>query len=296
MAVLKMKENGTFTILQLTDLHIGSFPFHQKDNQTFALIKEMTERTNPDLIVITGDVIWSEGVPHPEKSFKKVIEVLNGLQVPVAITYGNHDTEEGITRSDLRSLEENLDFPVEKKHVHVVEDRASFCVEVMDRNGDVANVLYFIDSGAVDPLEIGTYEYVHPDQVTWFNEVSKKYGVRKTNEKSDLLFLHIPLPEYKEAWNEGSVSGTRNEEISSPLVNTGLFTSILIDGKVSGVFCGHDHDNDFIATYHGVTLGFGRVSGYHCYGELVRGGRVIQIAAGEPFTTNILETDPLWNE
>lgn len=296
MVELKMREDGTFTILQLTDLHIGSFPFHKKDEQTFALLKEMTEKANPDLIVITGDVIWSEGVPKPEKSFNQVIDVLNDLQVPVAITYGNHDTEEGIARSDLRSLEEKLTFPVEKKHFHVVEDRASFCVEVFDRNGRVGNVLYLIDSGSIDPLKIGTYEYVHPDQVTWFNDVSKTYGDRKKNEKSDLLFLHIPLPEYKEAWVHGRVSGTRNEVISSPLVNTGLFTSILIDGRVAGVFCGHDHDNDFVASYHGVKLGFGRVSGYHCYGELVRGGRVIQLRENEPFTTNILETDPLWNE
>ena len=32
-------------------------------------------------------------------------------------------------------------------------------------------------------------------------------------------------------------------------------------GDVFGVFCGHDHDNDFVTQYAGVMLGYGRYSG-----------------------------------
>ena len=152
---LKLGEDGKFTILQLTDLHIGSMPFHEHDLLTFQHIKDMTEKVNPDLVVITGDLIWSEGVPGPEKSYDALITVLNDLKKPIAITYGNHDSEEGITRSDLREMEKEIDWLVEKKHTHLVEDRASYCVEIKDRNGETANVLYFIDSGALDPLGIG---------------------------------------------------------------------------------------------------------------------------------------------
>lgn len=31
-------------------------------------------------------------------------------------------------------------------------------------------------------------------------------------------------------------------------------------------FLGHDHSNDFIGDYHGISLGFGRKTGYGCYG------------------------------
>lgn len=288
-----MNETGEFNILQLTDLHIGSVPFHEQDYETFAHIKEMTERANPDLVVITGDLIWSEGVPNPKASFEKVIEVLNELHKPIAITYGNHDTEEGITRSTLRSMEEKIDNLVKKKHLHIVEDRESYCVEISGKDGSVEKVLYFIDSGSIDPLQIGTYEYIHPDQVTWFNRVSKKYEARKSEEKQDLLFFHIPLPEYKDAWIEGKAYGHRKEEVSSPVVNTGLFTSLLMNGRVEGVFCGHDHDNDFIAAYHGIQLGYGRISGYHCYGELDRGARIIQLYRDRPMETSVIETNKI---
>ncbi|KGX85862.1 metallophosphoesterase family protein [Pontibacillus litoralis] len=286
---LRLKENNPFKILQLTDLHIGSVPFDQYDSRTFQHIKEMTEMTNPDLVVITGDLIWSEGVEHPEKSFQALLDELNALHTPVAITYGNHDTEEGVTRSALREMEAGLHLLAPKKHEHIVEDRASYCLEVLDQQGEVAHILYMVDSGARDPLEIGTYEFVHPDQVTWFNEVSTYYASRENEWKQDALFLHIPLPEYKEAWAEGKVSGQKREPISSPMVNTGLFTSLLLNGNIAGVFCGHDHDNDFVAEYHGIQLCFGKVSGFQCYGELNRGARMIEFHPQEPMQTYIVE-------
>lgn len=44
-----------------------------------------------------------------------------------------------------------------------------------------------------------------------------------------LLFQHIPLKEYETAWNEGKIDtskhlhGSNNEDVYSPVVNTGLF-------------------------------------------------------------------------
>jgi len=291
MMQLKVGKNGTFKILQLTDLHVGSLPFNEQDLHTFEHIKDMTEKANPDLIVISGDLVWSEGVPNPQDSFNALVSVLNELETPIAITYGNHDTEEGITRSDIRSLESQIHLLAEKKYSHVAEDRESYCVEITKEDGTVSNVLYLLDSGADDPLKIGQYEYVHPDQVTWFNEVSRKYQNRTNDFKPDMLFLHIPLLEYKEAFCNGQVSGTKYEDISSPVINTGLYTSLLINGKVAGVFCGHDHDNDFVADYQGIKLGFGRISGFNCYGELTRGARVFTLYDDKAFETSIIETE-----
>lgn len=285
------KQNETFTIMQLTDLHVGAMPFDQLDQYTFNHIRQMTELVNPELIVISGDLIWSEGVRAPEKSFDALLDVLNGLQKPITITYGNHDSEEGITRSQLREMEGKLDRLVDKKHLHIVEDRASYCIEIKDTHGKVAHVLYLIDSGALDPLQFGTYEYVHPEQVSWFNEVSKSYSTRNAELKQDLLFLHIPLPEYEDAYRRGQVSGQKKERISSPELNIGLFASLMMNGQIAGIFCGHDHDNDFVAEYAGIRFCYGRVSGFNTYGELTRGARVIELWDDAPFETHIVETE-----
>ena len=48
-------------ILQLSDLHIG--PHNDaKDQKTYDLIQHMMTHYRPDITVLTGDQIWSEGV------------------------------------------------------------------------------------------------------------------------------------------------------------------------------------------------------------------------------------------
>lgn len=55
-----------------------------------------------------------------------------------------------------------------------------------------------------------------------------------------VVFLHIPLPEYTELLNTEEVYGNYGEQCCCPTVNSGFFKS-LVDRKVRGVFCGHDH-------------------------------------------------------
>jgi hypothetical protein len=53
-------------------------------------------------------------------------------------------------------------------------------------------------------------------------------------------------------------------------------------GDVMGIFVGHDHDNDFVAMYHGILLGYGRFSGGNTeYNHLSNGGRVIILKEGK---------------
>lgn len=52
-------------------------------------------------------------------------------------------------------------------------------------------------------------------------------------------------------------------------------------GAVLGTFAGHDHDNDYCGRLHGISLCYGRVGGYHCYGKLQRGARIIRLFEGE---------------
>ncbi|MGJ9458443.1 metallophosphoesterase family protein [Oceanobacillus sp. CF4.6] len=290
---LTYREDGTFNIVQLTDLHIGSIPHHEDDYKTFALIDKAFEKLDADLIVITGDLIWSEGVPNADKVFKELLQRINNHDIPVAITYGNHDSEDEFTRSSLREMESGLDHFVEKKNICIVDDRESYTIEIYDQSGEtVKNVLYVIDSGADAPLLIGNYDWVHPEQVNWFREVSKQYKNVEAGQ-SDLIFMHIPLPEYWQA-SQNILSGECNETndmISAPYINTGLFASAVLNGQIAGVFVGHDHDNNFVGEHFGIKLVYGQVSGYQCYGDLERGARLIQLTVEGMETKTIVESD-----
>lgn len=79
-------------------------------------------------------------------------------------------------------------------------------------------------------------------------------------------------------WNFYKVRGIKEEFVYCPRYNTGLFSSFKSNGNMKGVFCGHDHNNDYSGNYHGIELVFGRKTGYGSYGPTVqRGGTVIKL-------------------
>ncbi|KRM04010.1 histidinol phosphate phosphatase HisJ family protein [Liquorilactobacillus ghanensis DSM 18630] len=143
-------------------------------------------------------------------------------------------------------------------------------------------MLYVWDSGAYSHWRnYEEYAAIEPEQIDWFNKLPYK---RKAGN-IDLVFLHIPLPEYKLAAKK-IFQGEKNEEICSSLTNSGLFYSLLRRQNVKALFAGHDHDNNFVGEYHGIKLGYGNVTGYNTYGVLARGVRIIELK-NDQFETEI---------
>ena len=52
---LRFNSNGEFTILQFTDLHFGEDS--EEDAQTQKLQVKLIKQVNPDLVVLTGDML-----------------------------------------------------------------------------------------------------------------------------------------------------------------------------------------------------------------------------------------------
>lgn len=277
---LRYLPSGRFRILQFTDTHIGNIPHHEDDFKTFALIKNALEAYDPDLIVHTGDIIWSEGVEHSGKIFKSLMKRFNDFQIPIMVTWGNHDAEEFVTRADLnRIFEETVEKRPDKNHVFFDGDREAYTVEILDPHTDqVRNVLYALDSGTYAPLDIGTYDWNTPRQVEWFRKTSAFYR-KGDGVKRNIVFQHMPLPEYWQAANhiQAGICHETNEMISAPHLNTGLFANMVLDGETWGMAVGHDHENDFDGLWQGLHLVYGRVSGFQTYGAEDRGVRIFDL-------------------
>lgn len=283
---LKFNADGRFRIIQFTDTHIGNMPFHEDDYRTFKLIRDALATFDADLIVHTGDLIWSDGVKDAHIVFEKLLEVFAEAHKPMAITFGNHDAEEIVTRADLRRIfQEVVPGAVDKQNSFIIEDRESYTVEIKSSQGEqVERVLYFIDSGADAPLEIGTYDWLRPEQVNWFKETADKYR-QGHGQAKNIIFQHIPLPEYWQAAENilDGVNHETNEAISAPHLNTGLFANMVLDGETWGMFVGHDHENNFDGLHHGIHLVYGNVSGYQTYGGEERGIRIIDLLEEAPY-------------
>ena len=280
-------KNHKLELLQFTDIHIGQAPFNEEDQKTFAMIDQTLAKTTADLIVITGDLIWSDGVIEPTKGLEALAEIFNKYPIPLAITYGNHDSEETIDRHDLHELEKKLfnHLALKANQFFDPNQKECFTIEIKDDN-QLVNVLYFIDSGANALIDYESYDWVSLEQIKWYDETFAKY--QKINHTKDLLFLHIPLPEYLQA-GERIVEGRfweMNPRISAPKLNTGLFSHLLENNHLLSTFCGHDHDNNFEGIYLGQRLIYGNVTGYNCYGDLPRGYRKITLKPDQ-MTTSI---------
>lgn len=93
-----------------------------------------------------------------------------------------------------------------------------------------------------------------------------------------------PFPEYRA---ELPRVGFFGEPVCDPQLNSGLFNAMLECGDVMGVFCGHDHNNDYAINNRGILLAYGRYSGGDTvYNDIPNGGRVIVFNEGSRhFTT-----------
>lgn len=272
-------KNDSFKIVQFTDTHFGNLPHHRDDIRTFNLINQILRLEKPDLIVHTGDIMWSEGVKDSSKVFQIVMEHFDKYDIPFAITFGNHDSEEGITRKELREIyDKHVKNKVEKEDVFIIDDKESYVIRLRDNNEDIA-ILYIIDSGDFDKYGYGIYDWNSPEQVEWFRKTSQKYK-KNDGVKRGIVFQHIPLPEYWQSKNNiiYGLQEETNEPISAPKINTGLFANMLLNGETWGMIVGHDHENNFDSSLYGIHLAYANSSGYQAYGDLPKGATVIEIS------------------
>lgn len=272
-------KNDSFKIVQFTDTHFGNLPHHRDDIRTFDLINQILRLEKPDLIVHTGDIMWSEGVKDSSKVFQIVMEHFDKYDIPLAITFGNHDSEEGITRKELREIyDKHVKNKVEKEDVFIIDDKESYVIRLRDNNEDIA-ILYIIDSGDFDKYGYGIYDWNSPEQVEWFRKTSQKYK-KNDGVKRGIVFQHIPLPEYWQSKNNiiYGLQEETNEPISAPKINTGLFANMLLNGETWGMIVGHDHENNFDSSLYGIHLAYANSSGYQAYGDLPKGATVIEIS------------------
>ena len=247
---LKFNANGKFKIVQFTDVHyIYNDP---RSDVSIERINEVLDAEKPDLVIFTGDVIY--GKPA-EEGIRTVLNLVSKREIPFAVTFGNHDNEQGLTREELfkiiQSIPHNLTTTTEG-----ISGVTNFILPLKSSDGSKdAEILYVFDSHSYSQIKgIGGYDYIDFDQIQWYRENSRKYTeANGGNPVPSLAFFHIALPEYNQAASDETavLFGIRKERACAPRLNSGLFTAMKEMGDVEGIFVGHDHDDDYAVMWHG---------------------------------------------
>jgi hypothetical protein len=126
--------------------------------------------------------------------------------------------------------------------------------------------LWFLDTGVADCLGIPGYGCIEPSQVNWFREQNYQIEASDPSKGKGFLFIHIPLIEYMNLYNDYEFYGHRGELVGYPSANTGVFSALKEQQSVEWVVCGHEHVNDYYGNYYGINLAYGRKTGFGCYG------------------------------
>lgn len=281
MMQLRFRPDRTFTVVQFTDLHIHDDRDTAK--ATLDLMAQVLDAEQPDLAILTGDIIAGRSCSNPRESFRQAVTPLEDRGIPWAAVFGNHDDEGIHSRRELMALQQEMPHCLSEPGPLVVPGVGNYVLSVLSAVADEpAAYLYCLDSGSYAPEGIGGYAWIEPRQVAWYRETAASLGQTGPDPLPALAFFHIPLPEFHLVWERGGCEGVKYEAVCAPVLNSGLFLQMVDVGDVLGVFVGHDHVNDFEGELCGIRLCYGRAGGYGTYGKegFPRGARLIRLREG----------------
>ncbi len=285
---LSFHKDGSFKITQFTDTHICA---EKPESDTcIQMINATLTNEHPDLIIFSGDVVT--GKPAV-KGWKMVMDPIAKSGIPFCVVLGNHDDEQDISREEIAKIVTSYPNNLNTIKNGQLEDLVLSINSSSSK--ETAALIYCIDSHAYSSIDtVKGYGWFSNEQVNWYRKTSAGYSKQNGGKPYPALaFFHIPLPEYKQAFEnkKGHQVGHRLEDECSPKINTGMFASFLECKDVMGTFVGHDHNNDYAASLYGITLCYGRFSGGNTtYNDVPNGSRIIKLKEGDyGFSTWIRE-------
>ena len=271
MIELPWKEN--YSILQLNDIHIGikddldlQFKYLER------VIKD--DEAKADLIVLNGDLFTFAN----RSTAKRLFSFMDDQKVNWTVTFGNHDEQAYFSIDWLTGYLNKLnDKRASGGSYCVFKDlqdddimgNGNFVINLM-KDSKVKEQIFLMDSNRYNFGEYAGYDYIHEDQIKWYEDVVKDTTTNNggTPVKS-VAFFHIPVPEFETAWEkakEGSsevnvvipqTDKSEYEGVAAPKLNTGLFDKMVELGSTNAIFCAHDHKNNYAIEYKGIILSYG---------------------------------------
>lgn len=313
---LRFSKNGKFKIMICGDPHVkanlDTTLLKRKDIDTRELLEEAIDRTNPDLVVIMGDIITAQNKEEYRKCFRHYLDSVISRNIPLAYVNGNHDhdREDKFHVNDILSVFSEYENCVAFNDTPEIDRSVNYFANILSYENDTPKYnLWFIDSNNLcKDKEISVYDWVHTDQIEWYEKKAKEMKEKNDGKPiPSLLFQHIPVPEVYELlrpakkweipfavpghgiWEDtyyvlkNGIKGYLGEGPCSPCFNNGQFESWKKVGDIVGAFFGHDHMNDFEGYVDGIYLAQNKLSGFFPYTDGCRTGvRLVTLDENNP--------------
>jgi predicted MPP superfamily phosphohydrolase len=257
---VKINKNRDIKILQLTDLHIGNGVLCvKKDRKAFEDVCALIEFTTPDLIILTGDLVYpmsiSSGTNDNLTALKVVAGVIEQYKTPWTMCFGNHDAEfcAKYTKAELCDYLESdeLKYCLFERGDSALNGMGNHIINVYNNDSSLNSSLILLDNGEyLRQTQISGYAPVSQLQTDWYSESITELNTYFGKTIQSFVFLHVPLKTYETAWQEYRSGNTNNttyyygwanekgEKISSAENDGTFFDTILNLDSTKGIFCG----------------------------------------------------------
>ncbi len=267
---IQFNSDGKLKILHVADTHLE---FNKNLDASIWVIERACDEEKPDMVVLTGDNLKNYDDPAETKRLiNALMNVFDSRNIPVAVTFGNHDSSEGaMSREELMAYYNSFSCSVSVDDGEKLSGCGTYNIPVLSSDGEkVSFNIWIFDSGDYDNDEPRHYDRVHTDQIEWYKEVSGKLQAENGGEKvNSVVFQHIIVPEVYDALKKVDFSqpfavehiynedeyyvfnpdvvnyGTLNEKPCPGYYNDGQFDALVETGDVLAMFTGHDHTNAF---------------------------------------------------
>ncbi len=300
---LPINENGKFKILVLTDLHErqanGDKEIKKKTEDAMLLVDAAVKTLSPDLVVYDGDNAFGDTEDDVRKTIDTITRSVRKKGIPFAAVMGNHEHDDReIDINKVFKMYTAYDESLVRNDNSKITGYGNYYIALKGKSNKVKCLLFFIDSGASrsNMPDVSAYDWVHDDQIEWFESVCEKFKEKNNGEYVPaLVFQHMPVTEIYKLLKEvkkiegsnaikghgifsnkhyilkNGVKGSLFEAPCPPDYNSGQFDSWKNHG-VKGAFFGHDHKNDFEGKLDGVLLAQCKGTGFNGYSDGIKTG------------------------
>ena len=276
-------------------------------------VRETVKATKPDLIIITGDVVYGRFDPNGAL-LKNLIQCMDELKIPWAPVFGNHDNE-SLMGVDWQCQQlEAAEYCLFKQGD--VTGNGNYSVG-LEQDGELLRVFYMMDSnGCSTPMcdqdgvqtkpaagtnEVQTSVGFGNDQVTWFTNSVEAIHALDEDVKISMAYHIQPTifndafrkyDEYNGLTTSGSILsdplnldtmegadetdfGYLGRTMKGPWSNASLSINRLKELCVDSIFVGHEHCNSASIVYEGIRFQYGQKSSkYDRYNSVLADGTI----------------------
>lgn len=274
-----------FVILNIADPQLSN---NETLGELFQQVKAQTDQMiadlQPDLLTLTGDNAWGDF------AYVEFIKWIDSYGIPWAPVFGNHDPERNpgpFWAAYNMAKAKHCLFRYGPKDMGY----GNYILNIT-QNGDILHSLILMDThcDVTEENLNGTpgfhhFDHLWENQMQWYAWAIDGIAVTAGHPVESTVLFHIPLYEYKTAWEEatgltewsashpGSFKGDYAEDSFGirldpggwPEKNNGFFSLMKEKGSTKNVLCGHDHCNSYSLVYQGIRLTFALKDGPGCY-------------------------------